>query len=27
LQKKAIAEFIEFQRLRYQSLGKGSFHQ
>jgi hypothetical protein len=27
LQKKALAEFIEFHRLRYQSLGKGSFHQ
>lgn len=27
LQKKALAEFIEFHRLRYESLGKGSVHQ
>jgi hypothetical protein len=27
LQRKALAEFIEFHRLRYQSLGKGSFQQ
>jgi hypothetical protein len=27
LQRKALAEFIEFHRLRYQSWGKGSFQQ
>jgi hypothetical protein len=27
LQKRALAEFIEFHRLRYQSLGKGSSFQ
>ena len=27
LQKKALAEFIEFHRLRYMSWGKGSFHK
>jgi len=27
LQKKTLAEFIEFHRMRYQSWGKGSIHQ
>jgi hypothetical protein len=27
LQKKALAEFIEFHRLRYQSWGKGSIQK